>query len=143
MTGRPASSRDHRPRLDTTVCPDQDACARLYHPPLLAGGICECCGADIDQERAQHDPAAAEQEPACEHVRIVIAWTCPMGVVIDRENRVISDRRYSDESEKQVSPTEAFCRDCYANLPAGHPAVLEAEQIQNAATDWPAGSFGW
>lgn len=41
--------RDHYPRFNTSPCPDQEACKRLYHglggPD--AGDVCECCGLDI------------------------------------------------------------------------------------------------
>ena len=41
-------TRDHYPRYDTTYCPDQAACARLYHPThLFPGDHCECCGHEI------------------------------------------------------------------------------------------------
>jgi len=37
-------ARDHRPRFDTSVCPDPNGCARLYHGQLAWGDSCECCG---------------------------------------------------------------------------------------------------
>jgi hypothetical protein len=64
-------------------------------------------------------------------------------VVIDREQGVIADRRYIDESETQDDPTEARCRDCDLVLPREDPAVVQAQQIQDQADEWPAGQFGW
>jgi hypothetical protein len=37
----------HYPRLDTTVCPDQQDCRRRYHGRMEVGDVCECCGAEI------------------------------------------------------------------------------------------------
>jgi hypothetical protein len=37
--------------MDTSVCPDQDGCARLFHGSLVSGlgpgDCCECCGAVV------------------------------------------------------------------------------------------------
>ena len=59
--------RDHRPRLDGSVCPDSDACERLYHGSIESGmapgDTCECCGQDWPGE----DPEEAPEE-APEHL---------------------------------------------------------------------------
>lgn len=51
MSAAGSRLRDHRPRMDTSVCPNQEACARLYHGTLVSGlgpgDVCECCGVEI------------------------------------------------------------------------------------------------
>jgi hypothetical protein len=41
--------RDHKPRFDTTQCPNPEECERVYHgiggPDL--GDTCECCGVTV------------------------------------------------------------------------------------------------
>jgi hypothetical protein len=106
---------------------------------------CPSCGAHLAEP---HDPGCprdvepTEAQQACAHTRVVIGWTCPMDVVIDREQGAIVDRRYFDEEERQDYPTEASCRDCDLTLPPEDPAVVQAQQIQDQAAEWPAGGFG-
>lgn len=41
------AKRDHRPRMDTTICPNPDECAEVFHVELAEGDVCECCGTEV------------------------------------------------------------------------------------------------
>jgi hypothetical protein len=121
----PELPADDLPGANPNHCRSCDAHLAEPHSPG--------CPRDIEPTEAQH---------ACAHVRVALAWTCPMAVVIDREDGVIADRRYIDEGKRQDDPTEAYCPDCHLALPAEDPAVVQAQQIQDQAVEWPAGGFG-
>lgn len=68
--------RDHRPRLDTSVCPDQAACDRLYHPILCYGDHCECCGDLVAAAEPGTETPAPTWEPVKDPAdrRKVVYW---------------------------------------------------------------------